>query len=666
MDAAFDAIFGRAGDATAGDEDSFASSLPQTILETSILYPWQAALAAVIELAHATAETATASAPAAAQQVYSQLATVEQRKASLTAVLKVMIPDYGRNMWQTACKGIETLPASGTLLHFISQLQRLLRRTSRHTAPCLLSAYLHLACEVLTIAEPESSAAMAAARNGSSRKAPWQPLDYVGQLVRNFSCYPPLLAASFECSSARALPRLAAAGFPAMDAVFYSAGLLWLLVQPTAGPQVSRPDWLMQIIPEARSHPLIAATPAAKAAAVTELLAQLAIAEEVIKSAAAEDLRKEGRNEHEGDDSSMALLPLIDACAAAVMCFCREREREAAAAIAAAAEEGPPEASQPGAPPSGGPGSSHKASNAPSRRAIPAVLLGSQECQDALASFSVFLCSVCTQSAEELASALDTAAQEAGERGPPGMGRGVKARDGDKADDNHSDSDSDTESDSEFDTAVPALMAIKFRARLLNIGLELSEILGLLLSESLSSLSSGPGMRLSEAVEMLTGAQNACLELLRVIPEDSRAYLAVVQGLESAPVLSVPQECPKGDGNADKEGTNAAAGNDNNNNNNSESDEGGSEHDLPGKRSAYQRRKRLHDIQNPYLRVIVAESRRAAGDAADGDISDLEDFIVTNPERDYAEFVTDHFPMAPDSDADEEESEDEDEDSDDE
>ena len=68
-------------------------------------------------------------------------------------------------------------------------------------------------------------------------------------------------------------------------------------------------------------------------------------------------------------------------------------------------------------------------------------------------------------------------------------------------------------------------------------------------------------------------------------------------------------------------------------------------------RSAYQRRKRLHDIQNPYLRVIVAESRRAAGDAGDGDISDLEDFIVSNPERDYGEFITNHFPMPPESDA---------------
>jgi len=69
--------------------------------------------------------------------------------------------------------------------------------------------------------------------------------------------------------------------------------------------------------------------------------------------------------------------------------------------------------------------------------------------------------------------------------------------------------------------------------------------------------------------------------------------------------------------------------------------------------TAYQRRKRLQDIRNPYLRAIVAESRKTAGDAADGDLSDLEDFIVTNPERDYGEFIADHFPMAPD-DSDEE------------
>jgi hypothetical protein len=42
-------------------------------------------------------------------------------------------------------------------------------------------------------------------------------------------------------------------------------------------------------------------------------------------------------------------------------------------------------------------------------------------------------------------------------------------------------------------------------------------------------------------------------------------------------------------------------------------------------------------------------------DVGDDDLSDLEDFIVTNPKRDYALFIQDHFPMACEDDDDEEE-----------
>lgn len=153
---------------------------------------------------------------------------------------------------------------------------------------------------------------------------------------------------------------------------------------------------------------------------------------------------------------------------------------------------------------------------------------------------------------------------------------------------------------------------------------------------------------LETALEKAEGSQASCLELLRTLPEDGPAYVAAARGLETAPGLCLPADANFGGDEAAKEDGMAQAKQQGNGEGHLASGDG------PARSTrgltAYQRRKRLQDIRNPYLRAIVAESRRAAGDAADGDLSDLEDFIVTNPERDYGEFIADHFPMAPESD----------------
>ena len=55
--------------------------------------------------------------------------------------------------------------------------------------------------------------------------------------------------------------------------------------------------------------------------------------------------------------------------------------------------------------------------------------------------------------------------------------------------------------------------------------------------------------------------------------------------------------------------------------------------------------KRLKDISNPFVKAILQESGRKETDALDDDeLSDLEDFIVANPDTDYVDLISNHFP----------------------
>ena len=58
------------------------------------------------------------------------------------------------------------------------------------------------------------------------------------------------------------------------------------------------------------------------------------------------------------------------------------------------------------------------------------------------------------------------------------------------------------------------------------------------------------------------------------------------------------------------------------------------------------RRKKIDDVENAYVRAALMEDGVDLDDdhLLDEDLSDLEDFIVTNPDVDYVEFLHDHFP----------------------
>ena len=67
------------------------------------------------------------------------------------------------------------------------------------------------------------------------------------------------------------------------------------------------------------------------------------------------------------------------------------------------------------------------------------------------------------------------------------------------------------------------------------------------------------------------------------------------------------------------------------------------------------KRKTIKDVENSYVRAALMEGDADLGDddfLLDDDLSDLEDFIVTKPDFDYAEFFQDHFPQGQSDDED--------------
>lgn len=175
---------------------------------------------------------------------------------------------------------------------------------------------------------------------------------------------------------------------------------------------------------------------------------------------------------------------------------------------------------------------------------------------------------------------------------------------------------------------------LEVRGRLLGLGLEFFDALipqacqAGVLSSCLKVLESG------------YSPHKRCIAALRRADQGSVTCRSVTQGVDAAPLLSMVQETEGEEEEASLLDGEKGENIDSDNESDSDSDD--------KKRAAGSRKKRIKDIRNPYLRAIMAEGRRGDG-VTDADLSDLEDFIVANPSRDYEEFITNHFPM-PESD----------------
>lgn len=96
IDAAFNAVFGSSKDPSGSSLGG--PSLPRTILETSVLQPWQAGLAASLKLMQQALMMMN-------QDDVEGLVSEEDRAQAAAAALKVLDPNHSRNTWLGASKG---------------------------------------------------------------------------------------------------------------------------------------------------------------------------------------------------------------------------------------------------------------------------------------------------------------------------------------------------------------------------------------------------------------------------------------------------------------------------------------------------------------------------------------------------------------------------------
>lgn len=657
IDAAFDAVFGRAGDVI-GDQTIMkgkraAPTLPQTILETSLLYPWQAGLAASLHLLYRILEILELVDPKGlAPTVISMLATTDERKQAAAAALRALEPNHSRNTWLALHRNAENSIAAGCTLHLISMLHTLLQRTSRRTAPKTLSGFLLLAKLLLPRAQTEESIMKTRNVSRSFRKL----LQFVGPLVKGFSRFPPLLVTSLNKESASALPLLAAADRASLpDSIPYLSGLLWLCLALENSFSLRKPEWIRSQGAELLTHPLGAANSAYRYAAVDSLIPLLLEASVLLfvrdsnqsgfnqnsPSWIASFLKAENEcceNESASIIASNSILPLVDSCAMMLYCISTNLDEHSQTSLHPSEKES-------------------KANKNDNREGNPnANLIPIQKTDnichhfideistwESIARFATVLCMIHSCSANALSRLLDDGVRESFQKS--------------------------------------YLEEIFSRAEILAVGLDFVEIVQacLLPGGTFSARMQLPSTKcvvihdLQNALDIAKMTQISCIEVLRSLPEDNEGCKAAVRALEIAaqlsviPMTSTHVENPKdisdslvgcelvlrekydiemeklsGNRSDDENAISVKTANE-------VQDDVGEGRERP-MRSAYERRRRLQDIQNPYLRAIVQESKRDAGDINDGDLSDLEDFIVANPERDYGDFIASHFPMAPESD----------------
>lgn len=618
LDAAFDAAFG-GGPGAAGLLR--LPPLPRDLLEASSVAPWQAAVTASLKLLTQCLKLAgglndSAAALAALQTLAWRLASVAQRNTAVQAVLRLVRAGCSRTQWLAADRDAAAAAAGGALLHCMAALHELLTlRTLRRTIPPLLDAHASLIDCLLPAARVEAATLAGAA---PSRQRQLQPLALAASTARVLLLHPQLSPppppqlnvklnpAALTGTAAAALLRLAGED---QDGSIQAAGLLWALLAADAAPRgEGAPAWVHdQLDLDVSRLVLLEAGAEARAAAVAELLLQLAQGLATLQARLGEadtELRL-----HE-------LLPAMDACSVAMARALAEQRWRELEEARVADEHGEQQA-----------GERRRRRHHPPEWGDTELMGG--VALKRLAAAAAQLCDLCALGAERLASLLDAS----GRSGPSGG-------------------------------EVPAL------AELLALGVELGSALARVLEAG--AIPMRQRQALVAAAERLEGAQQACLELLRGLPEAHPGYAAATAAMDSAPSLWLASTFEE-DAQLGSDGCSSSG-----------EEEMQQQQQQQRREGSSRWRRRMKDIRNPYLRAILAEGDagglcRAScahkpacsvpppphkhthtcglltvlrshhallpGEIDAEDLSDLEDFIVVNPKRDYGSFIACHFPQ---------------------
>ncbi|KAL4458540.1 hypothetical protein ABPG75_013405 [Micractinium tetrahymenae] len=639
--------------------------LPRSLLEASGSMPWDAAAAACLRLLHGLlyavqrsgggSSASDGGSEAVQAQLLQRAFGPLQREAGARAATRICHMTE-RAVILPALKAARDSPAGGSGVLLAAQLLSLLeghpyfarefgsraerelqQRGQAHgqhisgggrlVAPPLVAAYARL----LVVLLPAARAEQEAAAGGSGRAPQWQRLhDLVALMARKLLLLPPPVQHLLGGDSAGPLLRLALPSCGEEQAAAEQpAALLWMLLQQQlagnggAGEVLlpaDAPAWLEDgaagLLPygeRSKGHTLLLGPmPEARQAAAAQLLSQL---QQQVQGSLPPREQQGSSDTARAALSADDLLPAADACHAAIQLLLAEHGREqqrqrgaTSGALNSEAEEEEEDEEQ-----------------AP----LPPLLLG---CVAAVAGLAGALCHAGAAAAAELARQLDAAA--ARQRQPQQQ---------------HG-----TAGNTSAAAAAAAAQAV-FR-QLLEPAVQLLEA---------GCLPPSAAQQLQAAIESLNGQLEAVQQLAVQLPGKHALVVVMLQAWEAAPTLWQPA--------ADRSGSDSEPGGE------GSDDEGPGpsrrasqpqQHGQGGSRSSGKgtpgaaerregqrkgrRRKRLRDVRNPAVRAMLAEDG-GAGDLDASDLSDLEDFLVFNPERDYAAFFRRHFHHVREGESDEEE-----------
>ncbi|KAL4859302.1 Microsomal glutathione S-transferase 3 [Chlorella vulgaris] len=678
--------------------------LPRSLLQASGQMPWDAAAAACLRLLRlllrslgsggadpvAVAAGADASAAPAllcsAQQssVLLRAFAAPLRRQGALAAANALLGITGSMHISTAVKAAQAAPAGGVLLLLSAHLLALVRgeRSAaesslfggslcdgrperpapgrqwatgrcRLTAPPLLDAYAALLADLLAAAQRDVAADPTCGLGKPLQRHQLQlrPVELSAALATRLMLLPPPTQHMLAPGCALLL-RLAVADADAQQAMAQLAALLWMLAQAqqseggvphswcgglTAAVRVPPdcPEWLLgeALMLEgprevaSQGHALLLRPlREVQAAAAAELLTQLrqSVAQRLEQQ---QQQQQQQQQEEEGSFGVVALsaevlLPAADACHASVQLLLLEwqahkprRQGVSGDGSDAESEEAEEEAEQ----------SEHP------------LLAGSPAAVAELAGLAAALCLAGAAAGGTLASLVDAAPACGGTLRPQQRGQQLRVQ-GAKIAGEH----------------APASTAAGVLA-LCNQFLEVADRL-------LQSGCLPPGVaqqQLEAACEQLEGQLQAVEQLCLALPQHHPLLLTLEAAMDAAPQLWRP--APLQPDQSDDKGSQCSSSDDE-----QQSTQGGcqpgalieQQQQVPkGRVQRYarkQRGRRLKDVRNPALRAMLAEDG-CAGELDAEDLSDLEDFIVCNPERDYDSFFRRHFWQAKGSDSEEEE-----------
>ncbi|KAL6776262.1 hypothetical protein ACKKBG_A20440 [Auxenochlorella protothecoides x Auxenochlorella symbiontica] len=607
VDGALDAAFG------GGTADGAPASLPASFLETSVAAPWQGAGAACLGLAlctlracdgagevYAGDKVGAANGPLA--WVQALLPPLEGSDAVALGVQAALglLGFQSRNCWTAAMQGASSCPLGMVGLTLALHLHELVTRRARWAAPVWLEAVLKLLCWLMPLARQEAKQAALA-----ERVARYAPLALLPDILREVLSSSRLGPSNLTPSSATALLDLEATPGRAPEladkAVTVWASLAWLAFHAAGHADCTEdplPDWVVE---EALDHPVVGVRGDTLRAALDWLFRRLAAAAAgwtgIAIFATPADPQTADDAAATPATTASALLPVWDVAAT---CACEVLlDAMGGAPCRDLGRRGKARAdASPRRPPS--PCDCEPAGRPIVPGAAPPALLVSGAL-DLMAACLACARRPLARLAAEL-DALTCAHAGRGSRDP---------------------------------RAATPPHAAHAAAEVLALSLELAGRVG-----GCVAVHEAAALEARRLLEEVMGLQAACAELLRTCPEACVAALASTA--DAAPRLFDPGE-PGGADGADASPVSPES----------------SDADAPpaqpapgaGRNAAARRRARLARVTNPYLKAVLCEEGGEC--VGEGELSDLEDFIVANPERDYGSFIGAHFPRPHESESEE-------------